>query len=181
MTCQRCLTAPLALLALTLLAASPACKGEETHGANAAQGQVGKAQTPAPDPDEEEAEGVAPGEGEGSPTAADESGDPPIDEASDEADDGDEAESGPAEPLPDTFEALDVAICDQYVADYEACIADKVPEGEREAQRRLVFDNLESWKQTKAGGEAAERALPTACRIAREQAKAATADWGCEW
>jgi hypothetical protein len=83
--------------------------------------------------------------------------------------------------LPDSFAKVGVEICDQYVTDYLACITDKVPEAEREAQRRAVFDNVSVWTQTAAGGKGAEKGLQTACRIAREQAKRATQDWGCEW
>jgi hypothetical protein len=84
-------------------------------------------------------------------------------------------------PMPDEFEKVGVASCDEYVASYVACIAEKVPEAEREAQRRIVFDNVTSWKQTAAGGGAAEKGLQTACKIAAEQAKRATRDWGCTW
>ncbi|NVB41888.1 hypothetical protein G6O69_28920 [Pseudenhygromyxa sp. WMMC2535] len=95
-------------------------------------------------------------------------------------DDDDSGEAAPA--LPASFEALGVELCDQYVADYSTCIEDKAPEAEREAQRRIIFENLQSWKQIKDGGSpAAEKSLQTGCKIAREQAKRATADWGCEW
>lgn len=85
------------------------------------------------------------------------------------------------QPLPDEFEKVGVASCDEYVASYVACIEEKVPEAEREAQRRVVFDNISSWKQTAAGGGGAEKGLQTACKIATEQAKRATREWGCAW
>jgi hypothetical protein len=85
------------------------------------------------------------------------------------------------QPLPDEFEKVGVASCDEYVASYVACINEKVPEAEREAQRRTVFDNITAWKQTAAGGGAAEKGLQTACKIATEQAKRTTRDWGCAW
>lgn len=103
-------------------------------------------------------------------------------------DTGSETETGtdtgdavPLEPLPERFEPLGLAICDQYVSDYETCIAEQVPEAEREAQRRVIAANLSSWRQTLAGGEAGRRGLQTACRIAREQAKRDTQAWGCTW
>lgn len=92
---------------------------------------------------------------------------------------GEEAE--PVEPLPAVFEQVGVEVCDQYVADYGKCIEAKVPEAEREAARRVVFENVSAWKQTAAAGPAGEKSLQTACRIAREQAKRATETLGCEW
>jgi hypothetical protein len=85
------------------------------------------------------------------------------------------------EPVPAEFETVGVESCDKYVASFVACINEKVPEDEREAQRRIVFDNVSAWKQTAAGGGAAEKGLQTACKIATEQAKRATQAWGCDW
>ena len=125
----------------------------------------------------------------GKAAAAAESGAPPPAEAAPVVDGADQAaqdgETGEAEepptPLPEEFEQVGVATCDEYVKSYVACIADKVPESDREAQRRVVFDNITSWKQTAAGGGGAEKGLQTACKIATEQAKRATQEWGCEW
>lgn len=96
-----------------------------------------------------------------------------------ETETGEDAE--PAAPLPDTFEKVGVDVCDQYVTDYGKCIDAKVPEAERDAARRIVFENITAWKQTAAGGPSGQKSLQTACRIAREQAKRATASFGCEW
>jgi len=95
-----------------------------------------------------------------------------------ETETGEEVE--PAVPLPDSFEQVGVDVCDQYVTDYGKCI-EKLPEADREAARRLVFENITAWKQTASGGPAGQKSLQTACRIAREQAKRATASSGCEW
>ena len=86
-----------------------------------------------------------------------------------------------AAPLPENFDKLEVEACDQYVSDYLACIETKVPEDQREAQKRVVFNNIEVWKQTKASGPSAAAALQIGCRSAREQAKRETQAWGCEW
>lgn len=100
------------------------------------------------------------------------------DGANTETETGEEVE--PAVPLPDSFEQVGVDVCDQYVTDYGKCF-EKLPEADREAARRLVFENITAWKQTAAGGSAGQKSLQTACRIAREQAKRATASSGCEW
>jgi hypothetical protein len=96
-----------------------------------------------------------------------------------DTDTGDEVE--PAVPLPESFEQVGVEVCDQYVADYSKCIAEKVPEADREAARRVVFENVGAWKQTASAGAAGQKSLQTACRIAREQAKRATATLDCAW
>jgi hypothetical protein len=103
----------------------------------------------------------------------------PAEPASTETDTGEEPE--PAVPVPATFEQVGVDVCDQYVADYGKCIDAKVPEAEREAARRIVFENVTVWKQTAAAGPAGQKSLQTACRIAREQAKRATESLSCEW
>ena len=84
-------------------------------------------------------------------------------------------------PAPEAFDEVGVEACDEYVADYVACIDAKVPEAERDAQRRMVNENVQAWKQMASGGPSASKGLQTGCRIAREQAKRVTADWGCEW
>jgi hypothetical protein len=155
------------LVPVVALALLSACKNEPAHeeGKGASKVEPGKAPIaePAPKPAETTAAAAAPGE-----TGGDE-----------ETDAGEAVEPPP--PLPEEFEKVGVAACDEYVVSYVACIGEKVPEAEREAQRRIVFDNITAWKQTAAGGGAAEKGLQTACKIATEQAKRATRDWGCEW
>jgi hypothetical protein len=149
------------LIPALVLALLPACgdkPSEAEPGKPAVAVEPGKATTPADKPNDSE---VAP-----TPAAA-----------------GDEdTETGDAiEAVPEEFESVGVESCDKYVASYVACINEKVPEAEREAQRRIVFDNVSAWKQTAAGGGAAEKGLQTACKIATEQAKRATQDWDCVW
>lgn len=93
----------------------------------------------------------------------------------------DEETDEPAAPIPDHFDDLGVAVCDQYVKDYLACIDAKIPEAERESHRRTLADNHASWAQTMKGGESAATALSIGCRAAREQAKSATTNLGCSW
>ncbi len=93
----------------------------------------------------------------------------------------DDEETGEPTPLPDHFGEIGVAVCDQYVKDLQRCIDEKVPEAERDALRRTLADNHASWMQTKEGGESAAKGLQIGCRGAREQAKAATSAFGCEW
>lgn len=156
------------LVPFVALALLSACKSEQSpEGGKGAVNKVepGKAPVAEPTPTPTTAVTTA------APTAGETGGD----------DDTDTGEVVEQPPLPDEFEKVGVTSCDEYVASYVACINDKVPEAEREAQRRLVFDNVSSWKQTAAGGGAAEKGLQTACKIATEQAKRATSAWGCAW
>ncbi|PRP92176.1 hypothetical protein ENSA5_51230 [Enhygromyxa salina] len=156
---------PRTLVFALLIVSMPACKGADStpEAAQTAGKQAPVAAEPAA---AEPAEAGAATSAAVEPEAATETG---TETGEDQA------------PLPESFEEVGVDVCDQYVKDYVACIEAKVPETEREAQRRVVFDNVESWKQTAAGGASAAKGLQTACRIAREQAKRATQDWGCEW
>ncbi len=154
------------LLASALLfTALFACQGAESG--EASKGKAESAPAAAPAPVELPVEPGKPAEAEaGEPAAA-------------ETETGEEAE--PAEPLPAVFEQVGVEVCDQYVTDYGKCIDAKMPETERDAARRIVFENVSAWKQTAAVGPAGQKSLQTACRIAREQAKRATETLGCEW
>lgn len=159
---------PRKLLPAVALALLFACKGEQANDADK-QGSAAKVEP-----------GTAPAGDEPQPATAVTTAAPQAGETGgDEETDAGEAEELP--PVPEQFEKVGVESCDAYVASYVACIEEKVPEAEREAQRRIVFDNVSAWKQTAAGGGAAEKGLQTACKIATEQAKRATADWGCAW
>jgi hypothetical protein len=157
---------PRLLVPALIIALLPACKSEEGEKKPALEVEPGKAppvESSAAKTEPQPTTAVAPAEtGEAEETETGE-------EVAEQA------------PLPEEFEKVGVASCDEYVVAYVACIAEKVPEAEREAQRRLVFDNVTAWKQTAAGGGAAEKGLQTACKIATEQAKRATRDWGCTW
>jgi hypothetical protein len=168
------------LFALTL-ALLPACKGDEP-GPDGGKGPDTKVAA-----DEGLTAGDAGDAGANSaaePAASEATAGPaeggPAGEDADADTDAD-ADEGALEPVPETFEKVGVATCDDYVAAYERCIAEKVPEGEREAQRRVVFDNVAVWQQTAKGGPAGEKGLQTACKIATEQAKRSTEAWGCAW
>jgi hypothetical protein len=154
-----------ALLFTTLLA----CKGAEPG--ETSTGKAAPAASPSTEPKVEPP--VEPGV---ETSKAPEAGEPATET---ETETGEEPE--PVEPLPAVFEQVGVDVCDQYITDYGKCIDGKVPEAEREAARRIVFENVSAWKQTAAAGPAGQKSLQTACRIAREQAKRATETLGCEW
>lgn len=156
------------LASALLFTALFACKGADSGATSKNEAEAAPAApvaAPEPTPDDSGVESSNAAEA-GQPAAA-------------ETETGEEAE--PAEPLPAVFEQVGVDVCDQYVTDYGKCIDAKVPEAERDAARRIVFENVSAWKQTAAAGAAGQKSLQTACRIAREQAKRATQALGCEW
>jgi hypothetical protein len=139
---------PRHLLASALLfTALFACKGDE-----AGEASKDKAPAAASAP----AESGAPTPVESGPAAESgksvESGEPA--EAGTETETGEETE--PVEPLPAEFDKVGVDVCDQYVTDYGKCIDTKVAEAEREAARRIVFENVSAWKQTAAASAAGQ-------------------------
>lgn len=158
-----------------VFACSVACKGEDAgDGAKAEP----KAEAKIADTAKAEA-GAGAGADDGQADAAEGSDDA---NTAAEGDSATETETGEElAPAPASFDEVGVEVCDQYVADYVACIDAKVPEAERDAQRRSVNENVQAWKQMASSGPSADKGLQTACRIAREQAKRVTADWGCEW
>jgi hypothetical protein len=71
-----------------------------------------------------------------------------------------------------------VAECDDYLARYEACLADKVPESARAMLRQSLDATRASWNQVLAtpGGK---DALKTSCITARDATRASLQAYGC--
>ena len=162
-------TLALSLLSVFLFA----CQGSDPASADAKGAAPASAKA--------DADGGAVADPQPEPATGDEAVEGGKVEPGTETGEGEEGEEGDAAPLPAEFEKLEVDVCDAYVADYVACIDSKVPEAEREAQRRIVFQNIEAWKQMKASGPSAAQGLQIGCRSAREQAKRETQAWSCEW
>ena len=71
-----------------------------------------------------------------------------------------------------------VAECDDYLARYEACLADKVPESAHAMLRQSLDATRASWSQVLAtpGGK---DALKTSCVAARDATRASLQAYGC--
>jgi hypothetical protein len=71
-----------------------------------------------------------------------------------------------------------VAECDDYLARYEACLADKVPESARAMLRQSLDATRASWNQVLAtpGGK---DALKTSCVAARDATRMSLQAYGC--
>lgn len=86
--------------------------------------------------------------------------------------------TGDAKPAA-TGDSIGVPECDEYIAKYEKCIGDKVPEMARGALKEAFEKTRTSWKEL-AANEATKGALGGACKQAMEASKTALAAYGCE-
>ena len=75
--------------------------------------------------------------------------------------------------------ATGVPECDDYIAKYEKCISDKVPEMARSAMKDAFAKTRDAWK-TAASTPEGKSTLAMACKTASEQAKTALSAYGCE-
>lgn len=87
-------------------------------------------------------------------------------------------EAAPAVVDADT--KLGIAACDGYADRYRACIAEKVPEAERNSHTRALTAQLTTWVAAKADAKLAP-ALDGECAAAAEAARATTRVFGCVW
>lgn len=87
------------------------------------------------------------------------------------------AEAAPAENLPATG-AIGVAECDDYLAKYEACVADKVPEAARASLEASLDATRAAWAQAVAtpGGR---DSLAAACKSMHESSRPSMQAYGC--
>lgn len=74
---------------------------------------------------------------------------------------------------------IGVAACDEYIAKYSTCIADKVPADIRDLMKDAIAQSEKVWKAEAAGPE--KDRLSATCRSALDAAKHATAKYGCVW
>lgn len=78
--------------------------------------------------------------------------------------------------------AIGVPQCDDYIRKFSECLDSHVPKGEAGGHRRVLREQIGSWKKTLAGNrEVAAEALKIGCRAALESAKVETSDWSCRW
>lgn len=73
-----------------------------------------------------------------------------------------------------------IAECDEYLAKYEKCIKDKVPEAQRTTFQTSLDTMRTGWK-TAAQNPITKAGLAQGCRQALDQAKTSMAAFGCAW
>jgi hypothetical protein len=74
--------------------------------------------------------------------------------------------------------AIGVAACDEFLARYEACLADRVPAATRDALQQSMAAWRSSWQQA-AATPAGRDGLVQACQQARESSRPALQAYGC--
>lgn len=74
---------------------------------------------------------------------------------------------------------IGVAECDDFLAKYESCMNDKVPEAARGTFKSGADSLRQKWKQQAATTQG-RISLAITCSAARESAKQATMQYGCE-
>jgi DNA-binding FadR family transcriptional regulator len=91
--------------------------------------------------------------------------------------------SGSTQTKHETAKASDsvgVAECDQYLAAYEACLNDKVPEAARATMKASFEQTRNAWRQAAATAEG-RAGLASACKTARDAARQAMTSYGCNF
>jgi len=77
-------------------------------------------------------------------------------------------------------EKIGVPECDDFIAQYDACVSSKVPEMARAQYQSALKQWRESWKKL-AENPQTKGTLAAACKQAREQQEAALKSYGCSW
>ena len=77
-------------------------------------------------------------------------------------------------------ENVGIPECDDYLAKYARCIADKVPSDQRKAFEDALQRTRATWK-TLAANSGARPGLPQACSLARQTAQTTLKQYACVW
>jgi protocatechuate 3,4-dioxygenase beta subunit len=85
-----------------------------------------------------------------------------------------------AKPLASTTGSVGVPECDYYLARYQACIEQLIPEAGKQAMRSGMDQTREAWRKVAVTAEG-RAALAVACKTAREAAAKATTAFDCRW
>jgi hypothetical protein len=88
--------------------------------------------------------------------------------------------STPATTTASSGEKIGIPECDDFIAKYEACVSDKVPEMARAQYQSALKQWKESWKK-QAENPQTKGALAAACKQSSETQSAAMKTFGCAW
>jgi hypothetical protein len=89
-----------------------------------------------------------------------------------------ESASPPATTTASTGEKIGVPECDDFIAAYDACITDKVPEMARAQYKAGIEQWRTSWRKL-AGNPETKASLAAACKQSAEQTRVAMKSYGC--
>ena len=76
--------------------------------------------------------------------------------------------------------AVGIAECDEYLAKYARCIADKAPADRRQTLEDSLERTRATWKAL-AANPGARPGLPQACGLARQTAQSTLKAYACSW
>ena len=88
--------------------------------------------------------------------------------------------STPAAKTAAASEKIGVPECDDFIAKYEACVSDKVPEASRAQFNTSITEWRKSWKQL-AANPATKGTLTAACKQAAESARSSMKSYNCSF
>lgn len=77
-----------------------------------------------------------------------------------------------------TGEKIGVPECDNFIAKYEACVSDKVPEMARASFKASIEQWRKAWRQAAATPQG-KAGLAQACKAASEQARTTMKSYNC--
>jgi hypothetical protein len=86
----------------------------------------------------------------------------------------------PADEVASTGDKIGVPECDEYIAKYEACVNDNVPENMRAGLKTSFEQSRKGWK-TLADNPQTKASLPNVCKQAMDAAKQAMASYKCDF
>jgi hypothetical protein len=75
---------------------------------------------------------------------------------------------------------IGVPVCDEWLAKYNRCIDDRMPEDARAPMRRALLEAIHTWRHT-AASSAGRLALEETCARRIERTRRATESMGCAW
>lgn len=88
--------------------------------------------------------------------------------------------STPASTTASTGDKIGVPECDDFIAKYEACVANKVPEVARAQYKASIEQWRKSWRDLAAKPQTKET-LAQACKTTIEQARQSMKSFNCEF
>ena len=88
------------------------------------------------------------------------------------------ATTAPAAPATASAEKIGVPECDEYLANYDACVTGKVPEVARAQYKSALDQTRSSWRKL-AENPQTRATLAAACKQAAETARTAMKSYNC--
>ena len=87
----------------------------------------------------------------------------------------------PATASTSSSEKIGVAECDDFIAKYEACITDHIPEVQKRQYRENIDAWRKSWRQLITGNQMSKEAMAATCKRHVLQSREGMKSFGCEF